>query len=215
MLRIIFLGPPGAGKGTQAHFICDSYSIPQISTGDMLRQAIVAGTNLGFQAQSIMKRGELVSDDIILGLVAERLQQQDCAGGCLFDGFPRTIVQAQGLQRIDIDIHIVVELQVASGVIVNRLSGRRVHESSGRVYHIQFNPPKCEGLDDITGDSLSHRDDDQEQTIRERLRVYEQQTKPLIDFYRQTKVPYLAIDGNASVEDIRTEIASQLAKILV
>jgi len=214
MFRIIFLGPPGAGKGTQAQFLCTHYEIPQISTGDMLRQAIAARSELGLAAQAVMTRGKLVSDDIILQLVAERLQQQDCAKGCLFDGFPRTIEQARGLQRLNIEIAAVVELQVARDVIVNRLSGRRVHEPSGRTYHVQFNPPKLAGVDDVTGELLTHRHDDREHTIRERLRVYEEQTMPLIDFYRKSSVPYLAVDGNASVKDIRNELKIELQQVL-
>lgn len=214
MFRIIFLGPPGAGKGTQAQFLCTQYEIPQISTGDMLRQAIAARSELGLAAQAVMTRGELVSDDIILQLVAERLQQPDCANGCLFDGFPRTLEQARGLQRLKIAIAVVVELQVAREVIVKRLSGRRVHEPSGRTYHVQFNPPKLADIDDVTGEPLTHRHDDREHTIRERLRVYEAQTMPLIDFYRKSKVPYLAIDGNASVKDIRNKLATQLQQVL-
>lgn len=180
----------------------------------MLRQAIAARSELGLAAEAVMTRGELVSDDIILQLVAERLQREDCSNGCLFDGFPRTIEQAQGLQRLNIAIALVVELQVARDVIVNRLSGRRVHEPSGRTYHVQFNPPKRAGIDDVTGEALVHRHDDREHTIRERLRVYEEQTMPLIDFYRKSKVPYLAVDGNASVQDIRNELATKLPQIL-
>lgn len=208
------MGPPGAGKGTQAQFLCTQYEIPQISTGDMLRQAIAARSELGLAAEAVMTRGELVSDDIILQLVAERLQRHDCANGCLFDGFPRTIEQAQELQRLNIAIAVVVELQVARDVIVSRLSGRRVHEPSGRTYHVQFNPPKLADIDDVTGESLVHRHDDREDTIRERLRVYEEQTMPLIDFYRKSNVPYLAVDGNASVEEIRNELATKLQQIL-
>ena len=180
----------------------------------MLRHAIAARSELGLAAEAVMTRGELVSDTIILQLVAERLQREDCSNGCLFDGFPRTIEQAQGLQRLNIAIAVVVELQVARDVIVSRLSGRRVHEPSGRTYHVQFNPPKRAGFDDVTGEALVHRHDDREHTIRERLRVYEEQTMPLIDFYRKSKVPYLAVDGNASVQDIRNELATKLPQIL-
>jgi adenylate kinases len=183
-MKIILLGPPGAGKGTQAQFICERYGIPQISTGDMLRAAVKAGTELGKKAQDIMTSGGLVSDDIIIGLVKERIQESDCKNGFLFDGFPRTIPQAEALVEAGIEIDRVVEIAVEDEEIVSRLSGRRVHEASGRVYHIDHNPPKNEGLDDETGEALIQRDDDKEDTIRNRLHVYHEQTEPLVSFYK-------------------------------
>ena len=182
-MRIILLGPPGAGKGTQAQFICQQFSIPQISTGDMLRAAVAAGTDLGNQAKAIMDAGGLVSDDIIVGLVKERITEADCAGGCLFDGFPRTIPQAQAMVDENIAIDHVMEIAVSDEEIIKRLSGRRVHPGSGRVYHIEFNPPAQSGVDDETGEELIQRDDDREETIRKRLSVYHEQTRPLVDFY--------------------------------
>ena len=210
-MRIILLGAPGAGKGTQAQFLCEHYSIPQISTGDMLRAAVAAGTELGKRAKEIMDTGGLVSDEIIIGLVKERIEQPDCAGGCLFDGFPRTIPQAQAMLDSGIAIDHVIEIAVDDEEIVSRLSGRRVHPGSGRVYHVIHNPPKTEGVDDETGEALVQRDDDQEATVRKRLDVYKQQTQPLVNFYRdQTGPKYHCIKGVGSVEDITQQIRESL-----
>ena len=183
-MRVILLGPPGAGKGTQAQFITEQYSIPQISTGDMLRSAVKAGSDLGLKVKDIMASGGLVSDEIIIALVKERIQQSDCAGGFLFDGFPRTIPQAQALVDAGVIIEHVIEIAVDDEQIVSRLSGRRVHEDSGRVYHIEHNPPKNPGFDDETQEPLIQRPDDKEETIRNRLDIYHTQTKPLVDFYK-------------------------------
>ncbi|MCR5536068.1 MAG: adenylate kinase [Succinivibrio sp.] len=213
-MRIILLGPPGAGKGTQAQNLTKAFSIPQISTGDMLRAAIKAGTELGKQAKAVMDAGKLVSDEIILGLVEERIKNPDCQNGFLFDGFPRTIPQAEALLERNIQIDAVVELQVPDDKIVKRMSGRRVHLASGRTYHIVYNPPKVEGKDDITGEDLVIRPDDEEQTVRSRLNVYHSQTEPLIKFYtelsKQGKTKYLACDGNRDVEVISSEIIKAL-----
>jgi adenylate kinase len=210
-MRIILLGPPGAGKGTQAQFICQQFSIPQISTGDMLRAAVAAGTDLGNQAKAIMDAGGLVSDDIIVGLVKERITEADCAGGCLFDGFPRTIPQAQAMVDENIAIDHVMEIAVSDEEIIKRLSGRRVHPGSGRVYHIEFNPPAQSGVDDETGEELIQRDDDREETIRKRLSVYHEQTRPLVDFYsRLGSVNYHRLDGVGAVDDIAKHILSIL-----
>ena len=212
-MRIIFLGPPGSGKGTQAKFVCSARSIPQVSTGDMLRNAIADGSELGLKAKSIMDRGDLVPDDIILSLVAERLEQPDCINGCLFDGFPRTLEQASGLASLGIGIDAVIELQVSDESIVNRATGRRVHEPSGRTYNIHSNPPKTEGKDDLTGDDLIQRDDDKEETVRNRLNVYRAQTAPLINHYRMEVEKYFAVDGERPVEVIRHAIASALDSV--
>lgn len=213
-MRIILLGPPGAGKGTQAQFVMDKYSIPQVSTGDMLRAAVKAGTELGLAAKKIMDAGDLVSDEIIIALVKERIQEPDCAQGFLFDGFPRTIVQAEALQSANIAIDHVVEIDVDDDAIVERLSGRRVHEGSGRVYHIAYNPPKEAGKDDETGEELVQRKDDQEDTVRNRLDVYHQQTKPLVAFYKDvgadSALTYHAVKGLGSVNDIRDAIFASL-----
>lgn len=213
-MRIILLGPPGAGKGTQAQTLTKAFSIPQISTGDMLRAAIKAGTPLGQQAKAVMDQGKLVSDEIILGLVKERIAAPDCANGFLFDGFPRTIPQAQALVDAGVKIDAVVELQVPDEKIVKRMSGRRVHLASGRTYHIVYNPPKVEGKDDVTGEDLIIRDDDREETVRSRLEVYHQQTEPLVAFYKdlQTKGQtfYLALDGDRPVETIANEMVEAL-----
>jgi len=182
-MRIILLGSPGSGKGTQAQFITQKYGIPQISTGDMLRAAVRAGTPLGIEAKKVMDAGGLVSDDIILGLIKERIAQDDCTNGFLLDGFPRTIVQAEGLRAMGIDISHVVEIAVDDEEIVKRMAGRRVHPTSGRSYHMIFNPPKVEGVDDVTGEALIQRDDDKEETVRKRLEVYHNQTKPLVGYY--------------------------------
>lgn len=184
-MRIILLGPPGAGKGTQANFITQEFNIPQISTGDMLRAAIKNQTPLGIAAKEVMDRGDLVSDDIIIGLVKERLQQDDCKNGYLFDGFPRTIPQADALKESGIDLDFVVEIDVPAEDIIERMSGRRIHPASGRSYHIRFNPPKTEGVDDVSGEPLVQRDDDKEETVRNRLEVYQKQTRPLVDYYSQ------------------------------
>jgi len=210
-MRIILLGPPGAGKGTQAQFICEQFGIPQISTGDMLRAAVAAGTPLGQQAKAIMESGGLVSDDIIVGLVKERLEAPDCEGGCLFDGFPRTIPQAQAMVDEGITIDHVLEIAVSDDEIIKRLSGRRVHLGSGRVYHVDYNPPVESGVDNETGEPLIQRDDDQEDTIRKRLSVYHDQTRPLVNFYRELEdVDYHQLDGVGAVSDITRHIMSAL-----
>lgn len=212
-MRVILLGAPGAGKGTQAQFIMEKFGIPQISTGDMLRAAVKAGTPLGLEAKKVMDAGGLVSDDIIIGLVKERIQKDDCARGFLFDGFPRTIPQAQALVDAGVDIDYVVELDVDNEEIIERLSGRRVHPGSGRVYHVRNNPPKVEGKDDVTGEDLVQRDDDREDTVRKRLEVYQSQTRPLVDFYQSLaaqggdKAPrYVRVPGIGTMDDIRQRI---------
>ncbi len=211
MMRIILLGPPGAGKGTQAQFICEHLGIPQISTGDMLRAAVAAGTALGQQAKAIMESGGLVSDDIIVGLVKERLEARDCEGGCLFDGFPRTIPQAQAMVDEQIKVDHVLEIAVSDDEIIRRLSGRRVHPGSGRVYHVEYNPPAETGVDDETGEPLIQRDDDKEDTIRNRLAVYHDQTRPLVDFYNELEdVDYHQLDGVGAVDEITRHIMSVL-----
>lgn len=217
-MNIILLGPPGAGKGTQAQFISQKYQIPQISTGDMLRAAVKAGTELGKKAQGIMASGGLVSDDIIIGLVKERIQESDCANGFLFDGFPRTIPQAQALIDADIRIDKVVEIAVEDEEIVARLSGRRVHEASGRIYHLDHNPPKNPGLDDETGEPLIQRQDDQEDTIRNRLHVYHEQTEPLVAFYKaySEKAPdiapgYASVSGVGALAEVQERLAAALS----
>jgi len=206
-MRVILLGAPGAGKGTQAGFICKHLNIPQISTGDMLRAAVKAGTELGKQAKSAMDSGGLVSDELIINLVKERIAQPDCANGFLFDGFPRTLVQAEALIEASVTIDQVIEIDVADEEIVKRIAGRRVHPSSGRIYHITHNPPKVAGIDDQTGEPLIQRDDDQEATVRNRLAVYHQQTKPLIAFYQNLsaqngKPKYNRINGSGSLAEI-------------
>lgn len=215
-MRVILLGGPGAGKGTQAEYICEAFGIPKISTGDMLRAAVAAGTELGREAKKIMDSGGLVSDDIILGLVRDRISDPDCANGFLFDGFPRTIPQAEGLARIGVEIDHVIEIAVEDEEIVRRMSGRRVHPGSGRTYHVEFNPPRKEGLDDETGEPLVQRDDDKEATVRERLKVYHEQTKPLVAFYQQmeqetgSKVAFGTVDGTGTVDAIKERIAKIL-----
>jgi len=215
-MKIILLGGPGAGKGTQAEFICQRFQIPKISTGDMLRAAVSAGTPLGLQAKKIMEAGELVPDDIILGLIQERIRYPDCKRGFLLDGFPRTIPQADGLRKIGVKIDYVIEINVDYEEIVRRMSGRRVHLASGRTYHILFNPPQVEGKDDITGEPLIQRNDDCEETVRKRLAVYHHQTKPLIDYYSNWSGPaeevplYVCVDGIGSVEQIRERIFAAL-----
>ena len=215
-MKIILLGGPGAGKGTQANYIKEKYNIPQISTGDMLRAAVKAGTQLGLEAKKVMDAGGLVSDDIILGLIDERIQQDDCANGFLFDGFPRTLDQADAL-KAKVAIDAVVEIDVDDDEIIKRMSGRRVHVASGRTYHIVFNPPKVEGKDDETGEDLIQRDDDQEETVRKRLEVYHDQTEPLIEYYSkwadsaEPGAPkYIKINGIGKVEEIRDQIFKQL-----
>ena len=210
-MRIVFLGPPGAGKGTQAQFICKERNIPQISTGDMLRSAIAQGTSVGLKAQAVMERGELVSDDVILELVKERLRQPDCETGCLFDGFPRTVGQADGLRVAQISVDVVVELQLSDALIVRRISGRRVHEGSGRVYHVEFNPPKVRDVDDLTGEPILQRHDDREDVLRARLSVYRDQTAPLVDHYKSSGVTFFEVDGSAPVDDLRREIRELLS----
>ena len=182
-MRLILLGAPGAGKGTQAKFICEKFGIPQISTGDMLRAAVKAGTPLGVEAKKVMDAGGLVSDDIIIGLVKDRLKEADCKNGYLFDGFPRTIPQAEAMKEAGVAIDYVLEIDVPFDAIIERMSGRRVHVASGRTYHVKYNPPKVEGVDDETGEALIQRDDDKEETVRKRLDVYSQQTRPLVDYY--------------------------------
>ena len=213
-MRIILLGPPGAGKGTQAQLICKRYNVPQISTGDMLRAAIREGTELGLQAKSVMDNGGLVSDELIIGLVKERIAQPDCVNGCIFDGFPRTIPQAETLEKEGISIDHVIEIDVPDEEIVKRMSGRRVHPGSGRVYHVVFNPPKVEGKDDVTGDDLAIRPDDEESTVRKRLAFYHEQTKPLVEYYGKVaaagKTQYHKFDGTQSVATVSKQLASVL-----
>ena len=208
-MRLILLGAPGAGKGTQASFICQHYGIPQISTGDMLRAAVKAGTDMGLAAKKVMDSGGLVGDDIIIGLVKERIAQPDCSKGFLFDGFPRTIPQADAMKQAGVKLDCVLEIDVPFDAIIERMSGRRVHVASGRTYHVRFNPPKHEGLDDHTGEALIQRDDDKEETVKKRLEVYSAQTRPLVDYYSSwsEKEPalaprYRAIGGQGSVEEI-------------
>ncbi len=220
-MRLILLGAPGAGKGTQAQFICEKFAIPQISTGDMLRAAVKAGTELGIAAKKIMDAGGLVSDDIIIGLVKDRLTQPDCSKGYLFDGFPRTIPQAQAMKDAGVPIDYVLEIDVPFDAIIDRMSGRRVHPASGRTYHITFNPPKVEGKDDVTGEALIQRDDDKEETVRKRLQVYNDQTRPLVEYYStwatqsnaadKVKAPaYRKVSGTGSVDDITASIFAVL-----
>lgn len=207
-MRIILLGCPGSGKGTQAQFITEKYSIPQISTGDMLRAAVREGTTLGIEAKKVMDAGGLVSDEIILGLIKERIKQTDCANGYLLDGFPRTIAQAEGLLELGVQLDYVIEINVEDEEIINRMSGRRVHLNSGRTYHIIYNPPKQEGLDDISGEPLIQRDDDKEETVRKRLSVYHEQTKPLVNYYSSASqnLKFASIPGVGSVNEITQRI---------
>jgi adenylate kinase len=220
-MRLILLGPPGAGKGTQAAFIKDHFGIPQISTGDMLRAAVKAGTPLGVAAKKVMDAGQLVSDDIIIGLVKERLKERDCAKGYLFDGFPRTIPQAEAMRQAGVGIDYVLEIDVPEEEIVQRMSGRRVHPASGRTYHVNFNPPKSPGRDDVTGQELVQRDDDKEETVRKRLQVYQAQTRPLVDYYSdwaQSAAPqggrdaprYRRISGQGTIDEIRQQVLRAL-----
>jgi adenylate kinase len=216
-MKLILLGPPGAGKGTQAAFIKEQYGIPQISTGDMLRAAVKAGTPLGAAAKKVMDAGQLVSDDIILGLVQERLKQPDCARGYLFDGFPRTLAQADAMKAARVGIDHVLEIDVPDEEIVLRMSGRRVHPASGRSYHVKFNPPRRADRDDVTGEALILRDDDREETVRERLAVYQRQTRPLVEYYTRwaasgdARAPrYQRISGLGSIEEIRARAIAAL-----
>jgi adenylate kinase len=208
-MRLILLGAPGAGKGTQAAFICQKFGIPQISTGDMLRAAVKAGSEMGLAAKKVMDAGGLVGDDIIIGLVKERIAQADCANGFLFDGFPRTIPQADAMKAAGVKLDLVLEIDVPDSAIIERMSGRRVHPASGRTYHVKFNPPKVDGIDDATGEALVQRDDDKEETVRKRLEVYQAQTRPLVDYYSQwaaqgdANAPkYRCIAGIGSVDEI-------------
>ena len=217
-MRLILLGPPGAGKGTQANFIREKFGIPQISTGDMLRAAVKAGTPLGLAAKKVMDAGQLVSDDIIVALVEERLGHGDCTKGYLFDGFPRTIPQAEAMRARDVRIDRVLEIDVADDEIITRMSGRRVHPASGRTYHVKFNPPRVEGKDDLTGEPLVQRDDDREETVKKRLDVYRAQTRPLVDYYGKwaasgdAKAPrYRRISGTGAVDQIRDRAFAALS----
>ena len=219
-MRLILLGGPGAGKGTQANYIKDKYQIPQISTGDMLRAAVKAGSDLGKKAKEYMDSGGLVPDDVIIGLVQERIKAPDCEKGFLFDGFPRTIPQADAMKEAGVPIEAVVDIDVPDEEIIKRMSGRRVHPDSGRTYHVKFNPPSQEGKDDVTGEPLIQRDDDKEETVRKRLDVYHAQTEPLIDYYKNwentgdSQAPtYIRIEGVGKVDDIRDSIFNALDKV--
>jgi adenylate kinase len=216
-MRLILLGAPGAGKGTQASFICQRFSIPQISTGDMLRAAVKAGSAMGLAAKQVMDAGGLVGDDIIIGLVKERLLQPDCANGFLFDGFPRTIAQADAMKDAGVKLDVVLEIDVPFEAIIERMSGRRVHMASGRSYHLKYNPPKVEGQDDVTGEPLIQRDDDKEDTVRKRLDVYQRQTRPLVDYYAawaataDAQAPRCArISGTGTVDEITARVMAAL-----
>ncbi|MBX9598181.1 MAG: adenylate kinase [Burkholderiales bacterium] len=211
-MSIILLGAPGAGKGTQAKYITEKFNIPQISTGDMLRNAIKAGTELGLKAKEIMDKGQLVSDEIVIGLVKERILQADCKNGYLFDGFPRTSAQADALKSAGVTIDYVIEINVPDEAIISRLSGRRVHLSSGRTYHVEFNPPKVSGKDDVSGEELIQRDDDKEETIKKRLEVYHAQTAVLSTYYASDKnVKFIKIDGTKSVDQVTSDLLATLA----
>lgn len=217
-MRLILLGAPGAGKGTQATFICQKYGIPQISTGDMLRAAVKAGTPLGVQAKQVMDAGGLVSDDLIINLVKERIAQADCAAGFLFDGFPRTIPQADAMKAAGVKLDYVLEIDVPFEAIIERMSGRRSHPASGRTYHVKFNPPKVEGIDDVSGEPLAQREDDKEDTVKKRLDVYSAQTRPLVDYYSNwskaepaAAPKYRAISGTGSVDDITARALTALS----
>ncbi len=217
-MRILLLGAPGAGKGTQAAFIKDKFNIPQISTGDMLRAAVRAGTALGLEAKKVMEAGELVPDDLIMGLVKDRIRQDDCRQGYLFDGFPRTLGQAEAMQREGILIDCVVEIVVADDEIIKRLDGRRIHPGSGRVYHVLFNPPQQPGVDDVSGEALVQREDDREATVRKRLQVYHEQTAPLIRFYSdpsgRNAPAYLRVDGAGDVREITKKLVHGLENLI-
>jgi len=217
-MRLILLGAPGAGKGTQAAFICNKFGIPQISTGDMLRAAVKAGTPLGLQADAVMKSGALVSDDLIISLVKERIAQPDCVNGFLFDGFPRTIPQADAMKAAGVKLDFVLEIDVPFEAIIERMSGRRSHPASGRTYHVKFNPPKVEGKDDVTGEDLIQRDDDKEETVKHRLNVYQAQTRPLVDYYGSwaktgdAQAPqYRRIEGMGTVDEITARALAALS----
>ncbi len=216
-MKIILLGPPGAGKGTQAEVLCETFSIPHISTGNMLREAVEEETDLGLEAKALMDAGILVSDEVIVGLVEDRISKEDCNNGFLFDGFPRTIPQAQALVDRDINIDSVVEIHVPDEDIIERMSGRRMHQGSGRNYHIVYNPPKIDGKDDITGEDLIQREDDKPETVKDRLKVYENQTSPLINFYskmsEQDKLKYVKVSGTSSPREVSTEILSKLQQL--
>ncbi len=213
-MKIILLGPPGAGKGTQAEIICKNFSIPHISTGDMLREAIANETATGKLAKEIMDAGNLVSDDVIISLVKDRIKEEDCKNGFLFDGFPRTIPQADALENQEIFVNVVLELTLKDELIINRMSGRRVHQPSGRSYHLEFNPPEKDGVDDVTGEPLIQRDDDKPETVKNRLEVYWEQTNPLIVYYRsksvQTNLKYIEIDGSKTLEKVSSQIHAAL-----
>ena len=213
-MKIILLGPPGAGKGTQAEIICKNFSIPHISTGDMLREAIANETATGKLAKEIMDAGNLVSDDVIISLVKDRIKEEDCKNGFLFDGFPRTIPQADALEIQEIFVNVVLELTLKDELIINRMSGRRVHQPSGRSYHLEFNPPEKDGVDDVTGEPLIQRDDDKPETVKNRLEVYWEQTNPLIVYYRsksvQTDLKYIEIDGSKTMEKVSSQIHASL-----
>ena len=213
-MKIILLGPPGAGKGTQAEVISNKLKIPHISTGDMLRESIRNNTPLGKKAKKIMDSGKLVSDEIILGIIKERVSKEDCKTGFLFDGFPRTIGQADGLKNLNIDIDIIIEISLSDEVIISRMSGRRIHLSSGRSYHIEFNPPKVEGKDDLSGEDLIQREDDKPMTVLSRLEVYKNQTDPLIDYYQQVEkksdLKFVKVNGANSPEEVSNEIFSNI-----
>lgn len=214
-MRIILLGGPGAGKGTQGDYICARLGLPKISTGDMLRTAVEAETGMGLEVQAVMEAGRLVSDELILNLVTERIREPDCAGGYLLDGFPRTLVQAHGIEVAGIEINCVLEIDVGDDEIVRRLSGRRVHHASGRTYHLEFNPPRSDGYDDMTGEALIQRDDDNEKTVRNRLAVYHSETEPLVKFYKDKSrtasgLKYARIGGSGGVESVRDNIVAVL-----
>ena len=213
-MKIILLGPPGAGKGTQAETLCEAFTIPHISTGNMLREAVDEETELGLEAKALMDAGILVSDEVIVGLVEDRISKGDCKNGFLFDGFPRTIPQAQALIDRDIPIDAVIEINVPDQDIIERMSGRRMHPGSGRNYHVIYNPPKIDGKDDLTGEDLVQREDDEPETVKDRLKVYEDQTAPLIDFYsemsKQEKLKYIKVSGTSTPEEVSSEILSML-----
>jgi adenylate kinase len=216
-MKLILLGAPGAGKGTQATFICQKYNIPQISTGDMLRAAVKAGTPLGIEAKQVMDSGGLVSDELIINLVKDRIAQSDCANGFLFDGFPRTIPQADAMKAAGVKLDYVLEIDVPFDAIIERMSGRRSHPASGRTYHVQFNPPKQAGMDDVTGEPLVQRDDDKEETVKKRLEVYSAQTRPLVDYYSgwaaqdaASAPKYRSISGTGTVDEITARVFESL-----
>ena len=216
-MRIILLGAPGVGKGTQAKFICNRFSIPQISTGDMLRESVRAGSSLGKKVKTVMEEGALVTDEIIIDLVKERIKKDDCKKGYLFDGFPRTIPQAEALAQQNIQIDSVIEIKVEDAQIISRLAGRRVHLASGRVYHIVNNPPKQKNVDDLTGEPLIQREDDKEDTIKQRLEVYRNQTEPLVNFYQEKQkegaLSYRSVDGDKAYDNLSEEILIYLEKL--